>query len=67
MAQNVCRSDCFNMFSRAKTKEQVLAFVANLTNSILPEQDSINWESAARKALVQHALIAGNKNAVGVR
>lgn len=47
--------------SRAKTNEQVLAFVANLTNAILPEQDSSNWESAARKALVQHALIAGNK------
>jgi hypothetical protein len=47
--------------SRAKTNEQVLSLVAHLTNAILPEQDSKNWKTIARKALVQHALIAGDK------
>ena len=47
--------------SKAKTKEQITSLVANLTNAILPEQDSLHWHSAARNALVQHALTAGNQ------
>lgn len=47
--------------SKARTNEQITSLVANLTNAILPEQNSLHWYSAARKALVQHALTAGNQ------
>ena len=48
-------------FDKAKTSEQIQSLVARLTNVILPEQESLLWKVAARKALVQHALTAGNK------
>ena len=47
--------------SKAKTKEQISSLVANLTNAILPDQHSLHWQSAARKALIQHAITAGNQ------
>ena len=44
-------------FKRAKTKEQITTLVAQLTNIILPEQQSPQWSTIARNALVQHLLI----------
>jgi len=49
-----------NHFHRAKTKEQISTLVAQLTNVILPDKSSSEWETIARKALVQHSLTAGN-------
>lgn len=48
--------------SKARTKEQITSLVAHLTNVILPEQQSPEWLTVARLALVQHALTVGNTN-----
>ena len=45
----------------AKSKEQIVSLVANLTDAILPDQSDSHWNNEARKALVQHALSAGNE------
>jgi len=48
-------------FSRARSNEEISSLVANLTNSILPSPDHPKWQLEARKALLQHALTAGDK------
>lgn len=45
----------------AKSKEQVVSLVANLTDAILPDQADSQWSKEARKALVQYALTAGDE------
>ena len=50
-----------NNFHKAKTKEQISSLVAGLTDSILPDQDALDWKMSARKAFVQHSLTAGNR------
>lgn len=48
--------------SDAKSEEQILTLVAQLTEAILPDQTDQFWKAQSRRALVQHALVAGNKS-----
>lgn len=54
-AENIANSLLYT-FAAARTKEQIAALVANLTDVILPEPTSQQWDSIARSAFVQHAL-----------
>lgn len=47
---------------KALTRQQVTKLVANLTEAILPESSNPQWDLAARRALVQHALTVGNQH-----
>jgi hypothetical protein len=48
-------------FSRARTREQITKLVASLTDVILPDPQSEQWDSTARSAFVQHALTVGKQ------
>ncbi|MBC8200836.1 MAG: hypothetical protein H8E86_02225, partial [Planctomycetes bacterium] len=39
-----------------KSKKELSKLVANLTEIILPERTSANWDNEARRAIVQHAI-----------
>ncbi len=48
-----------DIFPTARTKKPIVKLIANLTNVILPNEESRSWDVVARGALVQHALIVG--------
>ena len=50
-----------NNFSKAKTNEQISSIIAHLSNVVLPDPHSPEWDLAARRAFVQHALTCGSK------
>ncbi|MDP7006522.1 MAG: hypothetical protein QF718_09975 [Phycisphaerales bacterium] len=45
----------------AKSQQQLLKLIANLTEATLPDRSSPRWTNEARRALVQHALAVSNK------
>jgi len=63
--KNVAMS-LLNVFSRARSNEQITKLVANLTDVILPDPQSKSWSTSARRAFVQHALTVGNQELWGL-
>ena len=55
-----------NVLTKNAKTQQVESLVAYLTDVILPPRHDSNWLTTARKALVQHALTAGNQNLTGL-
>ncbi len=55
-----------NVFTPNAKTEQIEALVAFLTDDILPPRHYQTWITAARRALIQHALTAGKTNLVGL-
>ena len=49
-----------NNFKNSRS-DSVLSIIANLTRSSLPDIQNPNWNNQARKAIAQHALVAGEQ------